>query len=213
MPNTLDSYILLPIPPPSGSAAQSVEQILQTFQKSKTFDHVKNVAEKSRRLARQFHLDETCCETAGYLHDAGVILPPASMLLYAETYFPSLDEAERRYPFLLHQKISAIMARELFKIDDARILSAVACHTTLKSRPSPYDMVLFLADKLAWDQEGIPPFAEPVNNALSHSLEKACYVYFRYVWTEGKILYPHQWFLEAKQWLWDSFPCRSNPSA
>ena len=30
----------------------------------------------------------------------------------------------------------------------------------LKAEPTEYDMVLFIADKLAWDQEGIPPFLQ-----------------------------------------------------
>lgn len=50
------------------------------------------------------------------------------------------------------------MAEDLFKITEPEILNAVGCHTTLRSKASLLDKVLFVADKLEWDQTGIPVF-------------------------------------------------------
>ena len=38
-----------------------------------------------------------------------------------------------------------------------------------------YDKIIFLADKLAWDQGGIPPYYQPLKEAINISLDKGCY--------------------------------------
>lgn len=97
------------------------------------------------------------------------------MLKYACENSFDLCEAERKYPFLLHQRLSKIIAAQYFNISDEDILSAIECHTTLKKDTSKYEMSLFIADKLAWSREGIPPFYEEVNAGLAISLETACW--------------------------------------
>lgn len=73
--------------------------------------------------------------------------------------------------------------------------------TTLRKEPSVYDMVLFIADKLSWDQNGRPPYFESVLHGLDISLEQACLNYMKYVVENGMVLYPHSWFLEGKSYL------------
>ncbi|MCL2518524.1 MAG: GNAT family N-acetyltransferase, partial [Oscillospiraceae bacterium] len=110
-----------------------------------------------------------------------------------------IDEAERKYPFLLHQRFSRLIAERDFGITDERILSAVECHSTLKANPSVYDMALFVADKLAWDQEGVSPFYEIVTSA--QSLEAASLTYMDYIVAHKMILHPHKWFKEGMNFL------------
>jgi len=63
-------------------------------------------------------------------------------------------------------------------------------------------MAVFVADKLAWDQEGNPPFFTAVSEGLSHSLEAASLAYMNYM-VENKMLlsHPHKWWVEATNWL------------
>lgn len=112
-----------------------------------------------------------------------------------------IDAAEKKYPFLLHQRISRLLAKTFFKIDDETILSAIECHSTLKPNPSQYDMALFIADKLSWDQEGTPPFYDIVSKSLSISLEKACLTYINYIIDNNMILHPHSWLIAGKKYL------------
>ena len=81
------------------------------------------------------------------------------------------------------------------------VLAAIRCHTTLRAAPSPCDMALFLADKLAWDQPGEPPFRSVIEDGLSVSLELASLRYIEYVLDHGMILMPHRWLMEALAWL------------
>ncbi|MHC1693850.1 MAG: bis(5'-nucleosyl)-tetraphosphatase (symmetrical) YqeK [Eubacteriales bacterium] len=193
------AYILQP--KLTGHLECDIQAILSQNGKEDTLAHVEAVSRINAQIAGQYALDRDKCILSGLLHDISAVLKPEDMLSYAKDNNLPLDEAEERYPFLLHQRISAIMAREYLGVSDADILSAVECHTTLKADPSPYDMALFIADKLSWDQEGTPPFYDAIKAGMEVSLEKASFAYICHMLDNGRVLYPHRWFLDAKVWL------------
>lgn len=186
-----ERYNYVEIPVLSGELVRDVRELLIRNGKEKTFRHVSQVAEVCRELAERFGLDPEPVEIGGLLHDISAVISPADMMEYAVERRFELCVAERKYPFLLHQRISAVVAEEFFGIDDRTVLSAIGCHTTLKAEPTGEEMVLFIADKIAWDQEGVPPFCDEVNRGLDVSLERACYEYMRYMNDNGKVLCPH----------------------
>ena len=49
------------------------------YHKEKTWNHVKNVAEKAKKLAIRYHLDIEKCIIAALLHDISAILSPEDM--------------------------------------------------------------------------------------------------------------------------------------
>lgn len=185
----------------TGDQQADTARLLELNGKGHTAVHCAAVAEQGRRMAVRFGLDENKIVTAGLLHDISGIIKPADMLTYAMTEGWSLDPAEEKHPFLLHQRLSAVFAERLLGVNDAAILSAVGCHTTLKSHASDLDMALFLADKLAWDQCSTPPFYGSAMAALDDSLAKASLVYIDYVLSHGMILLAHRWLSQAKAWL------------
>ena len=187
--------------PLSGDIRTDVKNILLINGKSKTYIHVANVADRNALISKTYDLDHDKCVIAGLLHDISAVIKPEDMLKYAYENRLEVCEAERRYPFLLHQRLSKICAVEYFNISDEEILSAIECHTTLKKSPSKYEMSLFIADKLAWDKGGIPPFYEEVNAALDISLEAACYKYMEYMIENDMILCPHDNWIEAYEQL------------
>lgn len=185
----------------TGNIEADIPHFLYLNGKQETAKHCIAVARMAEQLAAQFDVDIVAASTAALLHDISAVINPADMLEYALSLHWSIYEAEIKLPFLLHQRVSAVIAKEAFQISEEGVLSAIACHTTLKSDPSPLDMVLFLADKLAWDQEGIPPFFDLVQRELKHSLSRATLAYIHFVLEHGMILFPHPWLLEAKGWL------------
>ena len=185
----------------TGNIKTDVENLLTANNRRKTFVHVKAVAEANIKIAEQYNLDKDICESSEYLHDISAIIAPSYMLNYAEQNDWYIDEAERKYPFLLHQRISRIIAQEDFNVTDERILSAIEHHSTLQNNPSDYDMALFVADKLTWDGEGEAPFYSIVNNALKESLEAASLAYMDYIVENKMILFPHKWFVDGVTFL------------
>ncbi len=197
----LERFLYVQVPDFTGDVADDVYRVLIGNNRQKTFEHVKAVAEMNVKIAEMYNLDKAVCEASGYLHDISAVIAPSDMLVYAQEKGMYIDEAEMRYPFILHQRMSRLVAEQDFRVGDERILSAVECHSTLKVEPSDYDMALFVADKLAWDQEGKPPFYDVVYDALQKSLEEAALVYMKYIVDNKTILYPHRWFLEGMDYL------------
>lgn len=185
----------------SGNLKEDVVKFLCDNRKERTAEHCIKVADTCTTLARRFNLDEDVSYTSGILHDISSVILPADMLCYAQNNERYIDESEIKYNFLLHQRISAVIAKECYGINDAVILSAIECHTTLRANASEYDMVLFLADKLSWDQDGKPPFYDVLMTALDVSLEFASLTYINFMLDNNMILLPHKWLKEAKEWL------------
>ena len=181
-----------------------IELIKKTYMdahKPKTLKHVEAVADTAVWLAGVHHLDHAKTETAALLHDISVIMTPQQMYELAKERNMTMDPAEEKYHFLLHQRISKLIALERFGITDPDILNAVECHTTLKKNAGPYDQVVFIADKISWDQEGKPPYYETLRQLAAESLDQSCYFYIRYQFDHNLLLMPHQWIIEAYQEL------------
>ncbi len=90
------------------------------------------------------------------------------------------------------------MATEIFNISNEEILEAINCHTTLRSNASPLDMVLFIADKIEWDQKGAPLYINEVEKALNTSLELSAFKFIKYQMDNKENLkVMHPWLLEA----------------
>ena len=116
--------------------------------------------------------------------------------MISERHMPT-DPAEEKYPFLLHQRVSRIIAEEQFGIRDEEILDAVECHTTLKKNAGCYDKAVFIADKISWDQEGAPPNYETLKRLAAESLDEACFFYIHDQFENKRLLMPHRWIKEA----------------
>jgi predicted HD superfamily hydrolase involved in NAD metabolism len=167
---------------------------------AKTARHCIAVADCAKQLAEQFGADPRRAQTAGWLHDVSAVIPAARRLQAAREWQLEVLPAEETAPMLLHQKLSAVIAQELFDITDKDVLYAIGCHTTLRARASLLDQVVFVADKLAWDQPGTPPYQQKLVGALAHALDHAVLCYLDYLWQQREVLAAvHPWFVEAYQ--------------
>jgi predicted HD superfamily hydrolase involved in NAD metabolism len=177
----------------TGDAARDVPVFLTFHGRPDTAKHCGAVAAEARRIAALVGADLDAAENAGWLHDISVIIPSEQRAAIAEQLGIEVLPEEVIFPMIIHQKLSAVLAHDIFQIEDAAILSAVGCHTTLKAGATLLDKVLFVADKLAWDQPGHAPFHDQMRAALDYSLDQAALVYLRYLWeqrTRLKVLHP-----------------------
>lgn len=165
--------------------------------KENTLKHVEEVADTAVWLAEVYHLDSVKVKLAALLHDISAIVTPQDMYELAKMRGLEIDAAEEKYHFLLHQRISRIIAQEDYGINDSDILDAIECHTTLKKNASMYDKIIFIADKISWDQKGVPPYYDILKEKVVESLDEACYFYINYQFENNLLLMPHQWIIEA----------------
>jgi predicted HD superfamily hydrolase involved in NAD metabolism len=185
----------------SGSIRQDVAVFLNHHEYPNTAAHCFDVADQAVALAQRFGADPGEAALAGWLHDISAVIPNNQRLGAAEALGLEILPEEAQVPLLLHQKLSAEIAREIFNLRREDLLAAICCHTTLREQPTTLDNVLFVADKLAWDQKGPPPYLEELQAALEESLELAAYCYQDYLLRSGKIITAHPWMLASHREL------------
>ncbi|MBD9912255.1 bis(5'-nucleosyl)-tetraphosphatase (symmetrical) YqeK [Enterococcus faecalis] len=174
-----------------------IKQYLVSKNCEKTYYHCMEVGEYAYQLGEKYLTSPEKVSIAGYLHDISAVYPNNQRINVAQKYGIKLNEAEMAFPMIIHQKISKSIAKMDFGIEDNEILSAIECHTTLKKNYSDIDLVLFVADKIKWDQEGKPPYLDGLLQALNCSLENAAYFYIDYILKHDiKVVHP---------WLWDAY--------
>lgn len=179
----------------TGNIKIDSQELLKNHNKFVTAEHSLRVAKEGKILAERYEINKEKAEMAGLLHDISGIYPNNERLKIAEELGLDIFEEEKVLPLILHQRISEVMAEELFGVHDKEILSAIGCHTTLKVNASKMDMVLFVADKIQWDKEGLPPYLDELEKALSVSLKDGNFNYIKYQLEHVKIVHP--WLMEA----------------
>jgi len=186
----------------TGLIAEDVPRYLELLGYHKTAEHCAAVAAKAKVLAEMFNSDPNKAEQAGYLHDISAVIPNDKRIDFARSRMVEVLDAEIECPMIIHQKLSVVLARDIFYVTDIEILSAIGCHTTLKAGASRLDKVVFLADKIAWDQDGKPPYIKKVTAALEESLDAGVRVYLNYLWERrDQLLVIHPWLIEAREEL------------
>ncbi|MCM3273496.1 bis(5'-nucleosyl)-tetraphosphatase (symmetrical) YqeK [Paenibacillus elgii] len=168
----------------------------------KTAEHCMDVGTEARRIALWFGADPEAAETSGWLHDISAVIPNGDRIAVSRELGIEVLPEEEAFPMIIHQKLSVVMAQQLFGITDAAILDAVGCHTTLRSDSTLLDQVLFVADKVAWDQPGTPPYIRELQEQLNRSLIHGAFAYINYLWERKQTLkVVHPWLKEAYEEL------------
>ncbi|WP_314067851.1 HD domain-containing protein [uncultured Vagococcus sp.] len=183
-----------------GDLKQDVIELLDAYNQSAVAQHSIRVAEEAKGLCLQYGLPGEWGYTAGLLHDVSVIVPNEERVSLCQSLGMELFEEERKLPMILHQRLSKEMAETCFNIDNREIVEAIECHTTLRVEPSRLDLILFIADKIQWDQADKAPYLDGLLLALNVSLEKAALYYIEWMFAQGMPV-KHPWVLEAKAWL------------
>ena len=191
----------------SGNLPKDVSNFLERNGHTDTAKHCGRVAKQAGKLARQFGVSEAKAETAGWLHDVSTVVPNELRVQVALEHGLEVLPEEYRLPMIIHQKLSTLVAHDLFNVTDDEVLSAIGCHTTLKRNASPLDKVVFIADKIAWDQAGEPPYQAKLLSALDTSLDVGAFVYLEYLWQRRDTLpVIHPWVVAAHQQLGTEAP-------
>lgn len=182
----------------SGDLCTDAVALFQQHGYVHTAGHSARVAAEAERLAAHYGLDTRAAFQAGWLHDISAIVPNNERIALAEQLGLEILLEERQLPMIIHQKLSACMVADVFGITNPGLLSAIGCHTTLRAAASPLDMAVFVADKIAWDQPGDPPYLAALQAAAARSLPEAAFVYLHYLWEcRTTLAVVHPWLVAA----------------
>lgn len=182
----------------SGNLKDDIYNFLVNNGCPKTAEHCVRVGKEARKIAERFNANADSAEIAGYLHDISAVYSNDVRIQVSYDLGIEVLSEEEAFPMIIHQKISKEMARDIFNIMDQEILDAVGCHTTLKKDSTILDKVLFVADKIEWDQIGEPPYFFQITQKLDHSLNDAAFEYIDFLWKQrDNLRVIHPWLRDA----------------
>ncbi len=112
------------------------------------YTHTLGVARLAGRLARAHGEDPNKARLAGLLHDLARLYSVERLLAECTARGLPIDAYERANPIVLHARLGAELARELFGVTDEAVLAAIRKHTVAAATMSRLDCIVFLADAL-----------------------------------------------------------------
>ena len=155
--------------------------------------HIVGVEQMSIELARCHQIDEEKAAKAGLMHDLAKFFPADKLLHIAQSEGIDIDPVCANHPHLLHANVSAVIAREEFKIDEPEILDAISNHTLGSPHMSRLSCIVFIADALEPNRGDTPKLNAMRSVAaknLYKSLQQTCDYSLRYLIENQKIIHP-----------------------
>jgi predicted HD superfamily hydrolase involved in NAD metabolism len=163
--------------------------------------HILGVEELAAELATLHGANPQQAAVAGLLHDLAKFFPPRRLLRLARQEQLPLDPILKASPHLLHAEISAVIARQEFGVKNAKILSAIRCHTLGQPRMGKLAVIVFVADALE-PQRGHSEVLERMRYTARHNLPRAlrqtCDYTLGYLLAQNKTIHPR--LLETRNW-------------
>lgn len=127
-----------------------MKTILKQSLSEKRYEHSIRVAETAVSLARLYHINEEKAYLAGILHDCARNISAEKMeKLIKED--EDLTKEDYKYPEIIHGFAGAVLARNIFRIEDVEILHAIKYHTVGRKNMSDLEKIIYIAD---WIEPG-----------------------------------------------------------
>ena len=120
------------------------------------FTHTLGVADTAQRLAPNCGVDPLRARLAGLLHDCAKSMPLDEMRELVVKNLPDIDAEELDTRAILHAPAGMVMARDVFGVRDAAILSAIRKHTVGDGQMSPMDALIYVSDFIEPGREPFP---------------------------------------------------------
>lgn len=183
----------------TGNLQEDIVEFLTTRGYPDIAQHSRHVAKIAASLASRFGVDVEQARLAGLLHDVGRVVSDDNKVEACHQASIGVLPEELEYVGLLHQKLSPVIALQVFGCNNEAVLTSIGCHTTLRAEATDLDKVLFLADKLSWEDTE-STFQSAIEDALDTSLNAAAVVYIEWV-LASKPPVVHPWLREAYESL------------
>lgn len=165
---------------------------LKALMDEERYIHSLGVRDCAVTLAERYGADVAKARLAGLLHDCAKGLSRQEMMSRAVEAGIEPGPEEFQSEALLHGAVGAIMARQMFGVEDTEILSSIECHTTGKRGMTLLDKIIYLADYIEPNRDF--PGVEELRKAAMEDLDKAVLMALRrtikYVLDTDRFLHP-----------------------
>ena len=138
------------------------------------FEHTIGVMYTAESLAMRYGVDMTKAAVAGLLHDCAKCIPNAQKMKMCKKNDIEISEMEEKNPSLLHAKLGAFLAEDLYGVEDPEILNAIKWHTTGKPDMTMLDIIIYMADYIEPNRDKAPNLKQ-IRKLCFENIEEALY--------------------------------------
>lgn len=136
------------------------------------YEHTKGVMYTAGCLAMAHGYSVEKAMLAGLLHDCAKCIPNDEKIALCEKNHILVSQVEYHSPYLLHAKLGAYLAEQIYEVSDPEILHSIKVHTTGEPDMSLLDKIIYIADYIEPGRDKAPNL-EQVRQLAFHDLN-AC---------------------------------------
>ncbi len=125
---------------------KNIKSSLKSSLSKDRYQHTIGVAYTAMCLAMKYEVDLQKAEVAGLLHDCAKCIPNDKKLKECKKHNIQMTEAELTKPDLLHAKLGAFIAMNVYHVDDKEVINAILKHTTGAPNMTMLEKIIFVAD-------------------------------------------------------------------
>ena len=125
---------------------KNIKSSLKSSLSKDRYQHTLGVAYTAMCLAMKYEVDLQKAEVAGLLHDCAKCIPNEKKLKECTKHNIKVSDAEVSKPDLLHAKLGAFIAMDVYHVDDKEIINAILKHTTGAPNMTMLEKIIFVAD-------------------------------------------------------------------
>ena len=174
---------------------------LKLVLKPKRFIHSVNVMNVSVELAGKYGVDKDEAALAGLLHDCARDCSKEELLGYCTQYCIIPDDVLLLQPELLHGRVGAFLARDVYCVDSPQVLEAISSHTMGSPGMDMLACIVFLADYI--EPARSFPGVEAIREEAFKDLKKAMLIGIEgtisSILAKGSLLHPDT--VATRNWL------------
>jgi len=125
---------------------EEIDNYLKENLLEKRYKHSLSTALTAKKLCKLFKIESKKGYIAGLLHDIARDFDNENLFKTVSRDGKSIDHEEKEEPELLHGRAGAVLAKELYNIDDREIIEAIQLHTTGSTGMGDLAKIIFIAD-------------------------------------------------------------------
>lgn len=157
---------------PLDSIVEIIEEICEEQEEYELYHHMEYVAGVAAEISEHYHMDKDEAYLTGFLHDVGRLVDTEEYLDILNTYDIPYSSEETQVLDVLHGKVAHVIAKEIFKIESDNVCNGILYHTTLRKKPTDFEKIIFIADKMTWTYDDL---IYRIEETVLQSLNVACY--------------------------------------
>ncbi len=124
------------------------------------YEHTLGVAYTAGSMAMAYQMEPYPAVLAGFLHDCAKCIDDSKKIEMCKEYKLPISNYELEHPYLLHAKLGAELARNIYGVNNEEIYWSIYYHTTGTEEMSMLQKIIYIADFIEPGRKVFPELKE-----------------------------------------------------